>query len=166
MGGRRLGKIACFMNMPPSTDIAPRADTILKQKAYINSQVKLLSTDMGLFKKVYKHAFVCARDKGQKALALENALVYWGLLFSEPGKPWITRSTDWAALWQEFLKAKWTKSVNRDMWNQTFEFVQKTLQDESLSFWSEDGAWPGVIDEFVAYAKEKRGDNANSMETD
>jgi DCN1-like protein 1/2 len=35
-----------------------------------------------------------------------------------------------------------------------------------LSFWSEDGAWPGVIDEFVAYVKEKRGDNANTMETD
>jgi len=55
------------------------------------------------------------------------------------------------------------------MWNQTFEFYLKTLEDETLSFWSEDSAWPGVIDEFVVYVKEKRGDVADvpeSMETD
>jgi DCN1-like protein 1/2 len=52
------------------------------------------------------------------------------------------------------------------MWNQTFEFFQKTMQDETLSFWSEDGAWPGVIDEFVAFIKEKRGDLPDTMETD
>lgn len=66
-------------------------------------------------------------------------------------------------MWLEFLKAKYTKSVNKDMWNQTLEFFLKVMQDESLSFWSEDGAWPGVIDEFVAYVKAKRGD---TMETD
>lgn len=125
-----------------------------------------MKSDLALFKRVYKHTFICAKDKGQKALALENALVYWDLLFSPPGKSWVTRSTNWAALWAEFLNAKWTKSVNKDMWNQTFVFFEKTMEDESLSFWSEDGAWPGVIDEFVAYAKEKRGDVPDTMETD
>lgn len=129
-------------------------------------QIKNLSSDIALFKKVYRHTFICAKDKGQKALPLENALVYWELLFSPPGKPWITASTNWADLWMEFLKAKWTKSVNKDMWNQTFVFFEKTIDDESLSFWSEDGAWPGVIDDFVVYAKEKRGDVPESMETD
>ena len=53
------------------------------------------------------------------------------------------------------------------MWNQTFEFFLKTLQDETLSFWSEDGAWPSVIDDFVAYVKELRGPQvADKMETD
>lgn len=47
----------------------------------------------------------------------------------------------------------WKKSVNKDMWNQTYEFYVKTLEDPSLGFWSEDSAWPGVIDEFVAWAK-------------
>lgn len=88
------------------------------------------------------------------------------MIFSEPGKPWITGTTNWTNLWIEFLKANWTKTVNKDMWNQTFEFFQKTMQDETLSFWSEDGAWPGVIDEFVAYVKEKRGDLPDTMETD
>lgn len=41
------------------------------------------------------------------------------------------------------------------MWNQTLEFAFKSIDDESLDFWSEDGAWPGVIDEFVAWYKRK-----------
>jgi DCN1-like protein 1/2 len=53
--------------------------------------------------------------------------------------------------------------VNRDMWHMTLEFLQKAVQDESLSFWNEDGAWPSVIDEFVVYAKEKKG--KSDMET-
>lgn len=36
-------------------------------------------------------------------------------------------------------------------------FVQKSQGDESMSWWSEDGAWPGVLDDFVGYVKEKRG---------
>ena len=115
-----------------------------------------MKTDMLLFKRVYRHAFICSKEKGQKALPLENALVYWEMLFGPSGKPWITSSTNWIELWLEFLKAKWTKSVNKDMWNQTFEFFQKSLQDESMSFWSEDGAWPGVIDDFVVYRSEER----------
>ncbi|TAQ84259.1 hypothetical protein B7494_g7416 [Chlorociboria aeruginascens] len=115
------------------------ADTIAKQKAYISGQIKRLSSDMVLFKRVYRHTFICSKEKGQKALPLENACVYWQLLFSPPGPSWITGSTDWANLWITFLGKNWKKSVNKDMWNQTFEFFQKTMADETLSFWSEDG---------------------------
>ena len=125
-----------------------------------------MKTDMALFKRVYRHAFICSKEKGQKALPLETALTYWDVLFGPTGQPWVTASTNWIEMWLEFLKAKWTKSVNKDMWNQTFEFFQKTLVDETLGFWSEDGAWPGVIDEFVAYSKEKRGGVPEVMETD
>lgn len=45
------------------------------------------------------------------------------------------------------------------MWDQLGIFVQKCTEDESMAWWSEDGAWPGVIDEFVVFVKEKRGDN-------
>jgi len=121
---------------------------------------------MELFKRVYRHVFVCAKEKSQKAISVENAITYWQILFSPPGKPWVTESTDWLKLWCEFLTAKWTKSVNKDMWNQTFDFSQKVMQDETLSFWSEESAWPSVIDDFVAYAKEKRGDVPERMETD
>jgi len=144
----------------------PSADTITKQKAYLAGQIKQLSSDMTLFKRVYRHTFIFAKEKDQKALPKDTAVVYWDLLFKSPGKPWVTSSTNWIEMWIEFLGAKWNKSVNKDMWNQTFEFFLKTMEDETLGFWSEDGAWPGVIDDFVAYVKEKRGDVPDSMETD
>jgi len=142
------------------------ADTIAKQKSHVAGQIKLFSSDMTVFKRVYKHVFVCAKEKGQKALPLENAIVYWEMLFSPPGMTWETPSTNWIQLWVDFLNTSWTKSVNKDMWNQTAHFFEKTLQDETLGFWSEDGAWPGVIDSFVEYVKKKRGDVPDTMETD
>ncbi|KFY34541.1 hypothetical protein V494_06675 [Pseudogymnoascus sp. VKM F-4513 (FW-928)] len=143
-------------------------DTIPKQKAYIASQTKLLSSDTAFFKRVYKHTFVCSKERSQKALPLENALVYWEMLFSPPGMPWASATTDWLKLWLEFLNAKWTKTVNKDMWNQTLEFSTKSRGDEEMSFWSEEGAWPSVIDDFVVWVREKRGGGAvaDNMETD
>jgi DCN1-like protein 1/2 len=88
------------------------------------------------------------------------------MLFSPPGRRWVTASVNWLDLWLDFLQKKWTKSVNKDMWNQTFEFFQKSMQDETLSFWSEDGAWPSVIDDFVAYNKERGSQASDKMETD
>ena len=52
------------------------------------------------------------------------------------------------------------------MWDQTAVFVGKTMEDESMGFWSEDGAWPSCIDEFVAFVKEKRGTGGAGEEMD
>ncbi len=81
---------------------------------------------------------------------------------------WASGTTDWLKLWLEFLNAKWTKTVNKDMWNQTLEFFTKSREDETMSFWSEEGAWPSVIDDFVVWVREKRGGGAvaDNMETD
>lgn len=35
--------------------------------------------------------------------------------------------------------------------------MRKTKEDETFDWWSEDGAWPGAIDEFVGYVRAKRG---------
>lgn len=143
------------------------ADTVAKQKSYIALQTTQLSTDLALFKRVYKNTFICSKERGHRALPLDNAIVYWQMLFSPPGMLWITRSTRWLDLWIEFLQKKWTKSVNKDMWNMTLEFYLKTMRDESMNFWSEDGAWPSVIDDFVIYVKEKRGGQVvEKMEVD
>ena len=35
----------------------------------------------------------------------------------------------------------------------------KAVEDESLSFWTEESSWPSVIDDFVLWVKvEKRGE--------
>ena len=83
--------------------------------------------------------------------------MYWRLLFSPPSLCWNTPSTPWLDWWCEFLETKFKKAVNRDLWDQTFKLVEETLRDESCSWWDENGAWPGVIDDFVAWVGEKRG---------
>ncbi|TDZ18961.1 Defective in cullin neddylation protein 1 [Colletotrichum orbiculare MAFF 240422] len=123
--------------------------------AHVKSLVSKLATDSALFRKVYRHTFAASKEDNQKAIPVETAVVYWDVLFSPPAWEWKTKSHDWLALWKEFLEQKWTRSVNRDMWNQTLEFAIKTMSDETLSFWNEDGAWPSVIDAFVAWCKER-----------
>jgi DCN1-like protein 1/2 len=95
------------------------------------------------------------------------------MLFSPPGMKWHTENVDFLKLWVEFLEKNWTKSVNKDMWNQTLEFYIKSMKDENLTFWNENGAWPSVIDDFVVYVREKHGLTvgvaaaaADTMETD
>jgi DCN1-like protein 1/2 len=82
----------------------------------------------------------------------------WRVLFGSPSSPvqWNTTTTPFLDWWAEFLESKWKKSVNKDMWDQTLKFVEESIKDESLSWWSEEAAWPGVIDEFVEWIGEKR----------
>ncbi|POR33397.1 Defective in cullin neddylation protein, partial [Tolypocladium paradoxum] len=134
--------------------------------AHIRKLISSLSTDSALFKKVYRHAFVAGRERDQKSLALDNAMIYWGMLFTSPGMAWKTKNHDWLELWKTFLNEKWTRSVNKDMWNMTLEFALKAKSDESLSFWSENGAWPSVIDDFVEWCREQGIGKSESMDVD
>ncbi|KAK1485828.1 hypothetical protein CABS01_13522 [Colletotrichum abscissum] len=134
--------------------------------SHIKSLVSSLSTDPAYFRKVYRHTFVASKEPTQKALNLEIATVYWNVLFSPPGWEWKTKNQDWLQLWLKFLEEKWTRSVNRDTWNQILEFATKSMADESLSFWNEDGAWPSVIDDFVAWCKERGIGKSETMDLD
>ncbi|KAF4119796.1 DCN1-like protein 1/2 [Geosmithia morbida] len=145
---------------------AVRCDTISSQADLLKHRISQLSTDMALFKKVYRHAFVAGRERDQKALSLENALVYWGMLFTEPGWRWESQNHNWLDYWKDYLSEKWTRTVSRDMWNMVLEFAFKSVEDETLSFWSEDGAWPSVIDDFVDWCKKKGITKTDSMEID
>ena len=89
----------------------------------------------------------------------------WRLLFSPPGLDWRTRDNAWIDLWLDFVEKNNAKAFNRDVWSQTFRFAEESLKDDSLSWWSEEASWPAVIDEFVEWIKEKRGDkNGNGDE--
>ena len=123
--------------------------------AHIRAQINKLSTDADLFKKVYRHTFTAGKEPAQKALALDTALVFWDLLFDSPGRPWASASHDWLALWKAFLAERWTRSVNKDMWNQLLEFANRTVEADGVGFWSEDAAWPSVIDDFVEWFGQK-----------
>jgi DCN1-like protein 1/2 len=117
-----------------------------------------MTSDPKTFREVYRHAFILGKEGEARAVTLDMATMFWQILFKEPGRPWVGRQTglDWLSQWLAFLSEKWTRTVSKDMWNQTYEFAAKSIEDESLSFWSEDGAWPGVIDQFVAWYREKK----------
>ncbi|EOD44334.1 putative defective in cullin neddylation protein 1 protein [Neofusicoccum parvum UCRNP2] len=138
------------------------ADSIDKQKTAVSQLRASLSdsSSRAVMKRVYKHTFVVAKPPGQKAIPLEQAIEYWRLLYSSTGLNWETSTTPWLEWWIEFLESKWKRTVNKDMWDQLFNFAEKSLGDETLSFWSEDGAWPGVIDEFVDWVRTEKGRGA------
>lgn len=148
-----------------TVDAKKHLDTIAKQKAYIATLKSRLSSDIGHFRKVYRYTFISSKESDTKALSKDFAIVYWNMLFCAPGIEWKTAQTNWLELWIEYIEKNWTKTVSKDMWNQTAEFALKSINDDELSFYSEEGAWPSVIDEFVAWVKEKRG-TGDKMETD
>jgi len=55
----------------------------------------------------------------------------------------------------EFLKATKVKAITEDVWTQTLEFAKEVKPD--LSNYDPDGAWPGVLDDFVTFMKEGGG---------
>jgi DCN1-like protein 1/2 len=134
-------------------DVKKMSETVQQRRDSLGEQ-----SFRATFKNIYKHTFKLAKVPEQKAVGLEMASEYWRLLFTKPSLEWSTASTPWLEWWIEFLTEKYKKSVNKDLWDQTLVFAEKTLADEGMSFWSEDSAWPGVIDEFVEYVKtDKRG---------
>ena len=111
-----------------------------------------------LLKRVYQNTFFIARTPGQKSIVLEVATEYWRVLFSAPSVDWSSPTSPWLEWWLEFLNERFKKSINRDIWDQTFALFEKSMEDESLSWWDENGAWPSVIDDFVTFVRdEKRG---------
>ncbi|CAP65767.1 uncharacterized protein PODANS_7_380 [Podospora anserina S mat+] len=139
------------------------------QKRYVQSRMKQVSHDPAYYKKLYQYAFVVG--KTNKAMAMDTACAMWEMLFDAGiGHEWKTANVNWLESWSEYLQekfyvpppnpdaaeeGKWTRTVSKDLWNQTLVFVNKTLEDESLGFWSEEQAWPGIIDDFVVWCREK-----------
>lgn len=138
------------------------ATTIAAQKKVLADQTSQLGSPTargvgGIFRRVYKHTFKLALPPGSKSVPLEMAVEYWRLLLGDAGFSWSGDHAPWLNWWTGFLEERWKKAVNKDLWDQTLLFADKTMQDGTLSWWSEESAWPGVIDEFVEWAKTEKG---------
>ena len=135
-------------------------ETIDKQKTYIKNLKREMSGNRELFERIYRYSFNVAKATNSKQALLEQAIAVWDLLFGSPlsAIQWKSASTPWLDWWKEFLETSFKKSVNKDMWNETLKFAKLTLEDENMTFWTEESSWPSVIDEFVDWVKnEKRG---------
>lgn len=142
----------------------PSGDTIPRQQSVIAGfRQKLISTP-DFFKKVYKYTFKLALTPGQRSLPLDTAIDYWRLLLSPPSSAWSSPQIPWLDWWITYLEERWRKGVNKDMWEQTAVFMTKSLEDPTMSWWSEDGAWPGVLDDFVIFVKERREGTSMDIE--
>lgn len=98
------------------------------------------------FKQIYAYAFMINRENGQKFLQLDVALSVWPLLLT-PEK-W--RHID---SWCEFLRECHKRAISKDTWIQLLEFIH-SVGDRFENF-DPNGAWPYLLDEFVAWMQEK-----------
>ncbi|PLB37038.1 defective in cullin neddylation 1 family protein [Aspergillus candidus] len=134
-------------------------DTLDKMIAYANSLRTRIPTEPDLFRRIYRYTFPLCRMQGQRNLQFEIASEQWTLFFTADngGVQWDTPTTPWLEWWIAFLEERGRKPVNKDLWEQLEVFMRKTREDERFGWWSADGAWPGALDDFVAWVQEKRG---------
>src|SRR6266404_7228174 len=94
---------------------------------------KKLGSDPEYFRRVYLYTFEFARAEGQRSLALDLALAFWGLLLPHGLKGGALRLQDpcgdepmkadggWteehSQLWYEFLNERHIKGISKDTWS-------------------------------------------------
>lgn len=99
------------------------------------------------FKAFYRWTFdFCKEDKERKALEKEQALELWLVVLDEARFKHLRRFV-------AFLQKQPCKQVAKDLWDQLLEFATDIKPD--LSNWSDDGAWPVTIDDFVQELKKR-----------
>ncbi|KKK20899.1 hypothetical protein ARAM_006447 [Aspergillus rambellii] len=143
-------------------------DTIEKMTTHAANLRARIPLEPALFRRVYRFTFPLCLVQGQRNLQFEIAAEQWKLLFT-PGKggiQWTTQTSPWLNWWIEFLEGRGKRPVNKDLWQQVEVFMRKTQEDEAFGWWSVDGAWPGALDDFVAWVKEKRGKGGEDMEVE
>lgn len=135
-------------------------DTIEKQKKFIQQRRASLGQPVNreVLKNVYNHTFkLLITGAGQRAVVKEACVAMWQVLFKSPSLDWRTTKFNWLDLWTEFVLDNDIKMINSDVWKQTFKFAEESTKDESLAWWSEESAWPALVDEFVEWHKKKNG---------
>ncbi|KAI5120249.1 hypothetical protein M0805_007553 [Coniferiporia weirii] len=147
-------------------------DTIDGMKSTLSQLSPKLASDPRYFQQVYSYTFDFARTEGQRSIGLDFAQGYWSLLIpyglsggalshiapDEDGddamdsdeQGWKPEYTEW---WFDFLREKECKGVSKDTWTMFLEFVRAI--DSKFERYDETAAWPSLIDDFVAWAREK-----------
>lgn len=120
------------------TSVEKLKDMLPKLRAEVESEATS--------REIYNYAFAWAKDKGQKWLTLETAVGLWQLILGQRKWPLLEH-------WCTFVQERYKRSVSKDTWTQLFEFTRVPVS--SLSHYDDEGAWPCLIDEFVAYLQEQ-----------
>lgn len=145
-----------------STEAGKNVDTVAKQKAYMQTLRKNLTTDHAFFKSIYRATFKFGLAEGARGVSVETATDFWNQFFTSEsgGIAWITPTAPnvpWLELWIEYVSNHHKRPVNKDLWNMVCELCLKAIQPgaEKLEWWNEDGAWPMAVDEFMVWIQTK-----------
>jgi DCN1-like protein 1/2 len=110
-----------------------------------------------LFREIYNFAYLLAREKGQKCVQLDMALAMWELLISP---------TRWSHIpdWLDFIRTHHKRAISKDTWTQLYDFIDSI--DGDFSNYDENGAWPYLLDEFVAHQRKQlsKGNEGKELE--
>eukprot|EP01120_Amphizonella_sp_Union-15-10_P013695 TRINITY_DN6422_c0_g1_i3.p1 TRINITY_DN6422_c0_g1~~TRINITY_DN6422_c0_g1_i3.p1 ORF type:complete len:284 (+),score=59.79 TRINITY_DN6422_c0_g1_i3:107-958(+) len=131
-------------------------DSIEKIKQRLNKMKDELK-DPNLLKDIYRFAFnFCKEDSDKKVIDLSLAEGMLQLLI--PNRPHVQKFC-------VFLKKQKTyKVVNVDQWMSFLEFSRTISED--LSNYDENGAWPVILDEFVADCMENNQPQTKTQDED
>lgn len=119
-----------------------KCDSMSKLHKRIPYLMSLLD-DSRLFREIYRFAFDFALEKDQRTLEKNSAKLMIHLLFESRWKL--------VEKFEQFLEVCETKYINRDQWNNIYEF-SKNISDDCSNY-DMDGAWPVLLDEFVEYIR-------------
>jgi DCN1-like protein 1/2 len=162
--------ISGWRSLSPNHSSSPAQsyDTIARQSAYISTLRRKLVADPSYFKQVYRNAFKLAKPENQKSVPMDSGMDFWNMFFrkGKGGIEWNSSRTKWLDMWLEFYEKNSGRPVNKDLWNMVGELVIKIKEPggENLEWWTEDGAWPMAVDDFIASIKAKTGKEGESMD--
>lgn len=121
-------------------------------KNHLVEQRMGLKFEMDMAKKLHRFAFDFCREKEKKIIDKETAVAMLTCIMQNR---WKLVNT-----FIDYLIKSTYRGINRDQWNNVFEFVRTFGDFENVQDYDPDGAWPVMIDEFVEFVKASR----NSMD--
>lgn len=106
-----------------------QCDSVDKLRSKLDS-LRMLLYDPSVFKEIYRYAYHFAKDKDQRSMDVETAMVMLRLLLADQ---WPLN-----AEFCHFIDQSTYKVINRDQWINTFEFAR--FHRDDLSSYDVDGA--------------------------
>lgn len=108
------------------------------------------------FQKLYSYCFTLAKPPQSRNIEMETSTAFWTVLLV-PKYPIMSEVLRFIA-----EKEGQYKATNKDLWSMMLEFC-KTVKP-SLQDYEADGAWPTLLDDFVAWKQEGKGEKEKTEE--